>query len=76
MDNELKVRFTTLWEKYFGGIELPIVFYYTNEVPEAELVKAPTGHRCMMADLSKVRTGVSICLSADSFGCFGGKRYL
>jgi hypothetical protein len=54
--------------KYFGGTELPIVFYYTNDVPEAELVKPPTGHRCMMVDLSKARTGSSIC--------FGGKRYL
>ena len=76
MDNELKMRFTTLWERYFGGIELPIAFYYTNEGPEAELVKSPTGHRCMMADLSKVRMGGAICLGADSFGCFGGKRYL
>ena len=30
----------------------------------------------MMADLLKVRSGESIFFGADSFGCFGGKRYL
>ncbi len=76
MDIELKKRFSNLWEKYFKGAEFPIVFYYTDEVSEVELVKRPSGHRCMMADLSKVRTGGSICFGANSFGCFGGKRYL
>ncbi|MFB0525612.1 MAG: DUF169 domain-containing protein [Phycisphaerae bacterium] len=76
MDIELKKRFLRLWEKYFDGTELPIVFYYTNEASEVALVKPSSGHRCIMADLSKVRTGRSICFGADSFGCFGGKRYL
>jgi len=76
MDIELKKRFSDLWEKYFEGTELPIVFYYTDEVSEVELVKPPSGHRCMMADLLKIRTGCSICFGADSFGCFGGKKYL
>ncbi len=76
MDIELRERFSTLWEKYFEGAGLPIVFYYTDEVSETELVEPPSGHRCMMADLSKVRSGRAICFGADSFGCFGGKRYL
>ena len=76
MDIELKDRFLTVWEKYFDGTELPIVFYYTNEVSEVELVKPPSRRRCMMADLSKVRTGGSIRFGAESFGCLGGKRYL
>jgi hypothetical protein len=76
MDIELKEKFLALWEKYFERAELPIVFYYTNEVSEVELVKPPSGHRCMMADLSKVRTGIPVCFGIDSFGCFGGKRYL
>jgi uncharacterized protein (DUF169 family) len=29
-----------------------------------------------MADLSRVRTGKSVCFGADSFNCFGGKKYL
>ena len=76
MDIELKERFLAVWEKYFDGTELPIVFYYANEAPEVELVKPTPGYRCIMADLSKVRMGSSICFDTDSFGCFGGKRYL
>lgn len=76
MNIELKKRFLELWEKYFDGAELPIALYYTNEALETDLVKPPSGHRCMMADLFKAKTGKSVCFGADSFGCFGGKRYL
>ncbi|MFC1780994.1 DUF169 domain-containing protein [Planctomycetota bacterium] len=76
MDMSLNEKFSKLWEKYFNGAELPIVFYYTDEIKEVELVKPSSGHRCIFADLSKVRTGRSLCFGCDSFGCFGGKRYL
>jgi uncharacterized protein (DUF169 family) len=76
MDMELRQKFLRLWKKYFNGAELPIVFYYTDEQMGAELIKPPSGHRCLMADISKVRSGKSICFDAESFGCFGGKRYL
>jgi hypothetical protein len=36
----------------------------------------PSGHRCVIADLSKVRRGNPLCFDADSIGCGGGKRYL
>jgi uncharacterized protein (DUF169 family) len=75
MDVKRKEEFMRLWEKYFVGAELPITFYYTDQTPSAELVKPPAGRRCMFADLSRVRTGRSLCFDADSFGCFGGKRY-
>ena len=76
MDMEMKQSFLQLWEKYFNGGELPMVFYYTDETKGAELAKPASGHQCIMADLAKVRTGISVCFGADSFGCFGGKRYL
>jgi uncharacterized protein (DUF169 family) len=76
MDIKIKKRFLRLWEKYFNGTELPIVFYYTNEPTGVQIVKPSQGHRCMMADLIKVRSGESIFLGSDSFGCFGGKRYM
>jgi len=76
MDMDIKAKFMTLWEKYFDGAELPIVFYYTDEAREVELVEPSRGHRCIMADLLKVRTGKSLRFSAESIGCFGGKRYL
>jgi len=76
MDIKLKGKFLSLWEKYFNGSELPIVFYYTNEPTGTKILKPSQEHRCMMADLIKVRSGESIFFGADSFGCFGGKRYL
>ena len=76
MEIELKEKFLTFWEQYFNGIELPIVFYYTDDTGDIEIVKPSSRHRCIFADLLKVTNGESVCFDADSFGCFGGKRYL
>lgn len=75
MDMRRKDEFLRLWNKYFPGAELPIIFYYTDDAVSAELVKPPGGHRCIFADLSRVRAGYSLCFDAESIGCFGGKRY-
>ncbi len=42
----------------------------------AEVVKPPSGHKCIMADFSKIRRGESLCFDTSSIGCSGGKRYL
>jgi uncharacterized protein (DUF169 family) len=76
MDVTLHKKFITLWKKYFDGAELPITFYYTNEIKDTELIKPPSGHRCIMLDIEKVRKGESICFGSESIGCHGGKRYL
>ena len=76
MDIELKERFLAVWEKYFNEAELPVVFYYADDAGDVEVEKPPSGHKCIFADLVKVTRGESICFDADSFGCFGGKRYL
>jgi len=76
MNIDTKKRFMRLWEKYFNGAELPITFYYANKAKGMEVVKPSSGHRCIFADLSKVREGKSLCFGAESIGCFGGKRYL
>jgi len=76
MDMDVKEKFMRFWDRYFNGAELPIVFYYTDEVRGAEAVKPSSGHKCIFADLSKVRAGKSLCFDAESIGCFGGKRYL
>jgi hypothetical protein len=68
-------QFTKLWNKYFPGAGIPIVFYYTDDTGSAELVKSSVGHRCIFADLAKVRAGQSLSFDAESIGCFDGKRY-
>jgi uncharacterized protein (DUF169 family) len=76
MDMKLKQQFIKLWEKYFNTAELPIVFYYTRQLKDADVPKPSAGHRCIFADIVKAKKGNSICLDADSIGCLGGKRYL
>jgi uncharacterized protein (DUF169 family) len=76
MDMEIKDRFSLLWKKYFNKADLPVVFYYTNDVERVPLVKPGSVNRCVIGALSKVREGESLCFDVDSVGCPGGKRYL
>jgi uncharacterized protein (DUF169 family) len=69
-------KFIKLWKRYFNGSELPITFYYTNEEGHAELVKAGSIPRCVIAAISTVREGNSLCFDATSIACFGGRRFL
>ena len=75
MDMELKNRFVALWERYFPGADLPIVFYYADAPGDNTPVESPSGWRCMFADLGHVRKGKSICFNLDNIGCPGGQRY-
>ena len=72
----MKEQFLTLWKKYFGIAELPIVFYYTNEDRGAEWVERPKGHTCIICELAKVRNGKSLVFNAERVSCGGAKRYL
>jgi uncharacterized protein (DUF169 family) len=76
MDMKLKEQFLALWKEYFSNAELPIAFYYSDDAGDAEIVKKPSDHVCVIGVLNKVRKGKSLCFSANSIGCFGGKRYL
>jgi uncharacterized protein (DUF169 family) len=76
MDMKMKEKFIRLWERYFDGVDLPIVFYYSNDEGCAELIQPSLNHRCVICDLAKVRKGESLCFNAESVGCGGGKRYL
>jgi hypothetical protein len=75
MDMDTKEEFMRLWTKHFGSAELPITFYYTDKAGCAEMAKPPTGHRCVVTDLSQVRQGTSVCFDAEAIGCGGGQRY-
>jgi uncharacterized protein (DUF169 family) len=76
METNYKESFIRLWKKYFNNAGLPIVFYYTDEVNHAEPVKPGSGHQCIMGSLARVLQGASLSFSAESVGCFGGKKYL
>ncbi len=76
MNIETKEKFLALWKLYFNESELPITFYYTNEEGQAEIAKAGSIPRCVIAALSAVREGKSLCFDAKSIACFGGRRFL
>ena len=75
MDMGLKDDFIKSWEKYFGGAELPIVFFYSDHVTGAERVPVPSAHMCMIGVLARVRKGTSLAFESGTIGCGGGRRY-
>lgn len=74
MDIKIRDRLMEYWEKYFPGTELPITFFYTSQ-PEAPEAKIPSGHRCIFADINKVRKGQDLAFHKDNIGCGGGQKY-
>jgi len=76
MDMRLKEAFLERWKKYFGGAELPITFWYTDDEGTADRAEPAKGHRCFLADLARTRKGESLRFDVAALGCSGGKRYL
>ncbi len=77
MDTATKQDFLKKWKKYFGsGAELPVALYYTDDTAVAEAPKISSGHRCLMADIARVRNGEKLRFGLQSIGCQGGQRYL
>ncbi len=76
MDLALKDKFTDMWSKYFGKVELPITFYYSKTKRDADKVKPGSVPRCIVAALKEIRKGRSLAFDAESVGCPGGRRYL
>jgi uncharacterized protein (DUF169 family) len=77
MDMATKEKFIKLWGKYFGKVELPIVFFYADNPGDVIKAKQPKAeHRCVMADIARARKGTSIAFNAASVGCSGGQKYL
>jgi len=76
MDIALRDQFIELWKQYFNGAELPVCFFYTDDLRGQQPLAKPAAHLCMIGQLSRARRGQTLCFSAESFGCFGGKRYL
>ena len=76
MDMKRKVDFLERWKKYFGGEELPVTFWYTDDEGVADKAEPSKDHRCFLVDLTKIRQGKSLRFDLATVGCSGGKRYL
>ena len=76
MDIATKEKFIKLWQKYFNGAELPIVFFYTDNEKAAPKVEAPKGQRCIISDIARARKGKPLLFNVESIGCFGALKSL
>jgi hypothetical protein len=76
MDTALRDRFMHLWERYFGGAELPITLYYTDDEAAGEHLQTVKEHTCIVAQIGQVTRGKTLSFSAETIGCAGGQRYL
>jgi len=75
MDTTFQKDFLARWKKHFDGAELPIAFFYSADPDPGSVVKQPKGHRCVIADLGKVRKGKDLAFDVRSLGCGGAQRY-
>ena len=79
MDETFKHHFLAQWQKYFPGAELPITWYYTDQLadptPYPTLAASSGGDYCLIGKLNAVRAGQPLVYHAKASGCMGGKRY-
>jgi hypothetical protein len=75
MDKNFLDYFTTRWQKYFTGADLPICYFYTNEVREEDLRETEIVDRCLIANLERVQAGLPFVIDAHTPVCSGGIRY-
>ena len=75
MDGQLRESFLKQWAGYFATAELPIAYYYADEVTQEEIDDSENEHRCLICNLNRVREGHTFVYSSNSTGCLGGKRY-
>ncbi|MBT8506935.1 hypothetical protein AZH53_00630 [Methanomicrobiaceae archaeon CYW5] len=76
MDTGLRDTFIHRWNRYFPGAELPITFELGGKARGVERAFAPTGWRCFVCDLAKVRRGQDLVFGEESVGCRGARFYL
>jgi hypothetical protein len=75
MDTEFAALFATRWRTYFAGAELPVCYYYADQVREEDLQESSIEQRCLIGNLDRVREGFPFVYDARTPGCAGGKRY-
>ena len=75
MKMQFRDYFVERWSKYFPGSELPLTFYYSDNVAHATIVESPKEWRCFVCELGRARHGESMAFAAEAITCTGGKCY-
>jgi hypothetical protein len=76
MDLKFKELFLHKWKQYFPGSDLPITFFFSDTIRDAEPAKRPRAHSCIICELSRVLQGVNLAYRESSISCLGARRYL
>jgi hypothetical protein len=75
MDVNFSQLFVSQWKKYFADADLPICYFYTDQVQEEDLKASVNQERCLIGNLKRVQDGHPFVYEAYTPGCAGGKRY-
>ncbi len=75
MDAAFSNFFIRRWKKYFSGADLPICYFYTDQVQDEDLKGTIHTDRCLIGNLKRVQDGFPFVYEAHTPGCSGGKRY-
>lgn len=75
MNTQFQRDFQHKWDKYFPGAELPVAYFYTDEVSAQDAQDSEDEEHCVIAAFERVRQGHAFVYGADSPGCQGWKRY-
>ena len=74
MNTQFQEEFQFKWEKYFPGAELPVAYFYADEV-SAEERDDSQDEDTVWLPVSSVSAGPYLCLWRGSPGCKGWRRY-
>ena len=75
MDAKFQKEFQRKWTRYFPGAELPVAYFYTDEVSAADAKDSKDEEHCVVAAFERVRQGHTFVYGKDSPGCKGWARY-
>ena len=75
MNSKFADRFIPLWNKYFRKADLPICYFYADEVAVEDQKDTVLESRCLIGNLLRVQDGHPFVYDAGIDGCPGGKRY-
>ncbi|MGA2383096.1 MAG: DUF169 domain-containing protein [Gemmatimonadales bacterium] len=74
MDARFQKEFQQKWAKYFPGAELPVAYFYTDEVSAQDAKDSRDEEHCVIAAFDRVRKGHTFVYGKDSPGCKGWAR--
>jgi hypothetical protein len=75
MESRFINHFIRQWSKYFPTAELPIAYFYTDQVDDEGRSATQVIDRCLIGNLKRVRQGFQFVYDVHTPGCSGGKRY-